>query len=183
MAADLRTARLFLRRWRDEDRAPFAALNADPVVMEHFPAPLERGESDALVEAIGAHFDEHGYGLWALERRDDGAFLGFAGLNTVGFEAHFTPAVEVGWRLARGAWGHGYASEAGAAALHRGLREVDRVVSFTATSNTRSEAVMRRLGMRRSGTFEHPMVPEGDRLRRHVLYVAHRRAGAVRDRL
>src|SRR5690349_17076647 len=97
---ELSTDRLLLRRWRAEDRAPFAAMNADPVVMEHFPAPLDRAASDALVDRIERSFDERGYGLWALERREDGAFLGFTGLLDVGFAAPFAPTLEVGWRLA-----------------------------------------------------------------------------------
>ena len=168
--SELRTARLLLRRWRDEDRAPFAALNADPVVMEHFPAVLTREQSDALVGRIEAHFDEHGYGLWALEV--DGAFAGFTGLAWQTYEASFTPALEVGWRLARSAWGHGYATEAATAALTRGLQEVDSVVSTTARTNVRSQRVMQRIGMRRELEFDHPRVPEGHPVRPHVLYRA-----------
>ena len=108
---ELRTRRLVLRRWRDEDREPFAALNADPLVMEHFPAPLSRAESDDMVDRIEAHFDEHGWGLWAAEVVGSGTFIGFIGLWAPRFEAHFTPAVEVGWRLAHEHWGHGYAPE------------------------------------------------------------------------
>lgn len=166
----LRTERLVLRRWREDDREPFAVLNADPLVMGHFPQPLTRAQSDALVDRIEAGFDEHGFGLWAVEA--DGAFVGFTGLSVPAFEAPFLPSVEVGWRLARSAWGRGWATEAAAAALAvgfgpLGLREV---VSFTAVENARSEAVMQRLGMTRVGEFEHPRLPEDHRLRRHVLY-------------
>ena len=168
--SDLRTARLRLRRWRDEDREPFAALNADPVVMEHFPATLTRAESDALVDRIEAHFDEHGYGLWAVEAH--GAFVGFTGLAWQTYEASFTPALEVGWRLRRSAWGSGYATEAATAALARGLEDVDSVVSTTALTNLRSQRVMQRIGMRRALEFEHPRVPDGHPLRPHVLYRA-----------
>ena len=145
--SELRTARLLLRRWRDEDRAPFAAMNADPVVMEHFPSPLTRQESDALVDRIEAHFDEHGYGLWAVEA--DGVFIGFTGLVWQTWEASFTPALEVGWRLARAAWGRGYATEAASAALGVafGAAALARVWSITAVTNVRSQAVMRRLGL------------------------------------
>lgn len=160
-----------LRAWRDADRGPFAELNADPEVMEHFPAPLSREQSDAMVDRIVAHHAEHGYGLWALEV--DGRFAGFVGLSTASFPAPFTPAVEVGWRLARWAWGRGAASTA----ARRVLRAapgfgIEEVLSFTATSNTRSVAVMERIGMVRDpdGDFEHPRVPEGSPLRRHVLY-------------
>ena len=166
--SELRTPRLVLRRWRDADRAPFAVMNADPVVMEHFPATLTREQSDALVDRIEAHFDEHGYGLWALDA--DGAFLGFTGLVWQTYEASFTPALEVGWRLVRSAWGHGYATEAATAALALGLERVDSVISTTAVSNVRSRRVMQRLGMRFERQFEHPRVPEGHPVRPHVLY-------------
>jgi ribosomal-protein-alanine N-acetyltransferase len=168
------TERLLLRRWRDDDRAPFAALNADPEVMRHFPARLTREESDALVDRAEQHFERHGYGLWALERRDTGAFIGFTGLAVPRFEAHFTPAVEVGWRLARSAWGAGYASEAARAALAVGFGEagLDEIVSFTVPANTRSRAVMARIGMTHDprDDFDHPGLPEGHPLRPHVLY-------------
>ena len=168
--SELWTARLLLRRWREADRAPFAALNADPLVMEHFPAVLTRADSDALVERIEAHFDEHGYGLWAVEA--DGAFVGFTGLAWQAYEASFTPALEVGWRLARSAWGRGWATEAATAALAVGLEHVSSVVSTTALTNERSQRVMQRLGMRRELEFDHPRVPEGSPLRPHVLYRA-----------
>ena len=168
MTAEVQTPRLLLRRWRDRDRAPFAALNADPEVMRHFPAPLTRAESDALVDRIEAGFEREGFGWWALEVRVTGAFAGFAGLGRVGFEAPFTPAIEVGWRLARPAWGHGYATEATLAALQAaGLPEV---VSFTAVANARSRAVMERLGMTFESEFDHPRLAPGHPLRRHVLY-------------
>ncbi len=164
----LRSPRLLLRRWRPADRAPFAALNADPEVMRYFPAPLSPAESDALVDRIEAAFEREGWGLWALEERATGAFLGFTGVARVGFEAHFTPAVEVGWRLARAAWGRGYATEAARTALEHAA--LDAVVSFTAVANARSRAVMERLGMTFAGEFEHPRLPAGHPLRRHVLY-------------
>jgi RimJ/RimL family protein N-acetyltransferase len=166
------TARLVLRRWRPEDRAPFAALNADPAVMEHFPAPLTRAESDVLVDSIEARLERDGWGWWAVEQ--GGMFIGFTGLSRVTFEAPFTPAVEIGWRFARSAWGHGYATEAAraAAAFAFGELALDGLVSFTAAGNTRSRAVMERLGMRRDpgADFDHPSVPAGHVVRRHVLY-------------
>ena len=171
---EVSTNRLQLRGWRDADRAPFAAMNADPVVMEHFPAPLDRAASDALVDRFLEHWAEHGFGIWAVERRDDAQFIGFAGMYRPSFEAHFTPAVEVGWRLAREAWGHGYATEAGAAALRFGFEHarLDEIVSFTVPANERSWRVMERIGMHRdpAGDFDHPRIPPGHRLRRHVLY-------------
>lgn len=179
--AELVTERLLLRRWRGEDRDPFAALNADPVVMEHFPAPLTRAQSDDLADRIEAHLDEHGWGLWAVEVRETGRFCGFTGLAPATFEAPFTPAVEVGWRLAHWSWGHGYATEAARAALAHGFEvlRLDEIVSFTTTTNVRSQRVMQRLGMARDdqGDFDHPNVPDGHRLRPHVLYRV--RAGQV----
>ncbi|WP_336922396.1 GNAT family N-acetyltransferase [Aquipuribacter sp. SD81] len=168
------TERLVLRGFTDADREPFAALNADPAVMEHFPEPYGQARSDAFVDRILRRWLERGYGLWALERRDTGAFIGYTGLWPAEFEAPFTPAVEVGWRLAREHWGHGFASEAARESLRFGFTEVGlaEVVSFTATPNERSWRVMERIGLRRvvDGDFDHPGVPEGHRLRRHVLY-------------
>jgi RimJ/RimL family protein N-acetyltransferase len=172
--AELRTERLLLRRWREEDRRPFAAINADPEVMEFFPAPLVREESDELLERIERGFERHGFGLWALELRESGELIGFAGLAVTAFEAHFMPAVEVGWRLARPAWGKGYATEAGRASLDHAFGELglEEIVSMTTVRNRRSRAVMERLGMTRdpADDFDHPTLPPGDPLRPHVLY-------------
>lgn len=166
------TERLLLRAWRPEDLAPFAALNASTEVMEHFPATMTKEESDAVADRFQQGIDERGWGAWVAERKEDRAFMGFIGLVPVAFDAEFTPAVEVGWRLDRPYWGHGYASEGGRAALDYafGTIGLDRVVSFTACTNHRSEAVMVRIGMSRVGEFDHPRLPEGHRLRRHVLY-------------
>jgi RimJ/RimL family protein N-acetyltransferase len=169
---EIRTARLLMRPWRDEDREPFAAMNADPVVMEHFPAPLTREESDAFVDRIETHFTTHGYGLWVLE--DETGFLGFTGLNWATFDAPFNPSLEVGWRLKREAWGKGYATEAATEALRRGLQVEPRITSFTALVNGRSWRVMERIGMRRDIGFDHPRVPDGHPVRPHILYVADR---------
>lgn len=170
----LRTARLVLRPWRPDDLDAFAALNADPAVMEHFPAPLDRAESDALAARIAAHFDRHGYGLWAVEEPGVCAFAGYVGLAWRDFPAPFTPAVEIGWRLARECWGRGYATEAGRRVLDFAFDEagLDEVVSFTVPANRRSRAVMERLGLARDpdGDFDHPVLPDGHPLRRHVLY-------------
>ena len=172
----IRTARLLLRQWRDEDLEPFARLNADPEVMRHFPATLDRSTSDAVADRIRKHIDEHGWGLWAVEVLDGArqGFAGFPGLARPRFDAHFTPAVEVGWRLRRGVWGNGYATEAAEAALAFGFRELglEEIVSFTATGNIRSIAVMKRLGMHTDPAedFDHPALVEGSPLRRHVLY-------------
>jgi RimJ/RimL family protein N-acetyltransferase len=168
------TERLILRRWREDDRLPFAAMNADPDVMRHFPSVMTKEQSDALVDRIEQGFDEHGYGLWALEVRDSGEFIGFTGLILQTFEAHFTPAVEIGWRLARPAWGHGYAIEAARKALAYGFGEagLDEIVSMTTVGNERSRSVMERLGMTRdpADDFEHVRIPEGSPIRPHVLY-------------
>jgi RimJ/RimL family protein N-acetyltransferase len=168
----LTTPRLLLRGWRPEDREPFAALNASPEVMEHFPNTLTRERSAELVDHFQAGIDERGWGAWAVERKEDGAFIGFIGLVPVNFDADFTPATEVGWRLDKPYWGNGYATEGARASLEYafGTLGLDRVVSFTALTNHRSEAVMVRIGMTRMGEFDHPRLPEGHRLRRHVIY-------------
>ncbi len=169
----IETERLILRDWREEDVQPFAAMNADPDVMRHFPATMTADESAALARACQAHIDANGFGLWAVERQADGAFLGFTGLRRVAPENPMAPAVEIAWRLARHAWGDGYASEAARAVLAFGFeRGLAEIVSFTATENERSQAVMRRIGMTRAADrdFDHPAVPEGHRLRPHVVY-------------
>jgi RimJ/RimL family protein N-acetyltransferase len=171
---ELVTDRLQLRQWRDADLPLFAALNADPEVMRYFPAPLTRTQSDEFAGYARETIERQGWGLWAVEVTDGPAFIGFVGLNRVTFEEHFTPAVEVGWRLARPFWGQGYATEAAAAAVSFAFErlELDEIVSFTSTSNEPSIRVMRRLGMRHdaAGDFDHPRVPEASPLRRHVLY-------------
>ena len=171
---DLRTERLLLRQWRDEDLAPFAALNGDPETMRYFTAPPTREESDALAERARGQIEDEGWGLWAVEVGGGAPFVGFVGLSRPGFEEHFTPAVEVGWRLAREHWGRGYATEAGRAALAFGFEELglEEIVSFTSILNEPSWRVMERLGMSHNPAddFEHPRVPVGHPLRPHVLY-------------
>lgn len=168
------TARLRLRPWRDEDLAPFARLCADPRVMQHMPDVLTAQESGEFAARIRRHFEEHGFGLWAIEVPGVTPFAGFVGLTRVAFEAHFTPAVEVGWRLAAEHWGRGYATEGARAALDHafGPLALREVVSMTVAANQRSWRVMERIGMTRSPAddFDHPRLPEGHRLRRHVLY-------------
>ena len=170
----VRTERLLLRGWQAADLEPFAAINADPRVTEFLPKPLTQTESDALVDRFVESWTDEGFGQWAIERLEDGAMLGFTGLLRPRFEAHFTPAVEIGWRLAADAWGHGYATEAAEAALRHGFEQIglDEIVSFTVPANSRSRAVMERIGMSRdpADDFDHPLLPEGDRLRGHVLY-------------
>ncbi len=163
-----------LRRWRDCDRDGFAALNADPVVMAHFPSVLTRERSDAVMDLIEAGFDRDGFGLWAVQERASGELVGLTGLARVPFPAPSTPAVEVGWRLFPRFWGRGYATEAAAAALGFGFGAggLAEIVAMTTPANTRSIAVMERLGMTRDAAddFDHPRLPAGHRLRRHVLY-------------
>ncbi len=173
----LQTERLILRPWRESDRAPWRALNADPEVMAHFPAPLTAAESDHWFEVNRDRVDEHGWGLWAVEVAGGAPFIGFVGLAVPGFEASFTPCVEVGWRLAHDHWGRGYAPEAARAALAHGFGELgfDEIVSFTAVGNTRSRRVMEKLGMVKAFEFDHPTLPDHP-LERHVLY------GLGRDR-
>ena len=153
---ELRTERLIMRRWRDEDRAPFAAMTADPEVQRYFPAPLTRAEADAFIDQMEAEFDERGWSLWALEVQETGAFIGYTGLEIPGFEEHFTPAVEVGWRLAREAWGHGYATEAAQAALDWLWRSVDtdEILSLIPDDNPASARVAARLGFTTAETRE-----------------------------
>jgi len=173
-ALKLRTPRLLLRQWRDSDDAPFAALNADPMVMAHFPRRLTAEESRASADRYAAQLEVDGYGIWAVEVLGTGEFVGFVGLARPPWPAAFTPCVEIGWRLARSAWGQGYATEGARAVLRLAFTQValPEVVSFTAVANRRSRAVMERLGMHRDPAedFDHPRVPDGDPTRRHVLY-------------
>jgi len=163
------TPRLILRRWRESDRAPFAAMNADPRVMEFFPATLTREESDSLVDRAEAALERQGFGTLAAELRATGDFIGYIGLAVPSFEAHFTPCVEIGWRLAAAHWGRGYATEGARAVLDRWTGDL---VSFTTAANVRSRRVMEQLGFTRDPAedFDHPRIPEGHPLRRHVLY-------------
>ncbi len=174
MVPTLTTARLRLRSWQDADLDPFAALNADPRVMEHFPATLDRAQSDAFAIRARTKLAERGFGLWALEVCDSAPFVGYAGLAEPSFQAHFIPCMEIGWRLAYDHWGRGYASEAASAVVEHvfGTLALSEIVAFTAVSNWRSRRVMERLGMHRTPTedFDHPNIPEGHPLRPHVLY-------------
>ena len=169
----LSTDRLLLRQWRESDREPFAQLNGDSETMRYFPSTLVRAQSDALIDRCSAQIAEQGWGLWAVEVVGGARFIGFVGLNRPGFEAPFTPAVEVGWRLARAYWGNGYATEAARAAVAYGFGELGlaQIVAFTTTMNQPSRRVMERLGMTHDPTddFDHPLTPDWP-LRRHVLY-------------
>ena len=179
---ELRTERLLLRDWREEDLDPFAELNADPVAMEHFPSALSAAQSAQMVERIRERWFDDGLSWWAVESRDTGEFLGAVGLMRVDFDAPFNdparPSIEAGWRLRRAAWGHGYAPEAAVAALRWGFDErgADEIVAFTVVTNERSRRVMEKIGMVHDadGDFGHPRVESGSPQRRHVLYRATR---------
>jgi RimJ/RimL family protein N-acetyltransferase len=170
--AELRGSRVLLRGWQPGDAEPFAALNADPVAMEYFPAPLSRADSDAMIGRAQAGLAERGWGWWCLEIESTCA--GFVGLSMPTFDAHFTPCVEVGWRMATRFWGNGYATEAARLAVDFGFRRLglSEIVSFTTVTNWRSRRVMERLGMRRKpeDDFDHPRIAPGHPLRAHVLY-------------
>jgi RimJ/RimL family protein N-acetyltransferase len=178
---EIETPRLRLRAWKPEDRAPFAALNADPRVVEFLPGPLAREESDAVADRIEAHFAAHGFGWWAVEIPSVAPFVGFIGLARPRFTAHFTPCVEIGWRLAAEHWGRGYATEGARAALEFGFTRLglSEIVSLTVPANIRSRRVMEKLGLTHNPAddFDHRFLPEGHRLRRHVLYRLERPAG------
>jgi RimJ/RimL family protein N-acetyltransferase len=182
----LATDRLLLREWRDEDRDPFAAVNADARVMEHFPAALSRVESDGLVDRIVAHWRDDGHGLWAVERTSDGAFLGFTGLAAPTGTPGMPPFVEVGWRFAVEAWGHGYATEAARAAVDWGfdVLALYEIASWTTVANLKSRAVMERIGMTHdpADDFDHPRIPVGHPQRRHVMYRLRRPDSIPADR-
>lgn len=168
------TERLRLRQWRESDLAPFFALACDPRVMEFLLPIPTRADSDAMAARIEAGIAEKGWGLWAVEDKASGEFIGFTGLNVPVATLPFSPCVEIGWRFARHAWGKGCASEAARGALQVGFKQLglDEIVAFTGTANLRSAAVMERIGMTEdlAGAFDHPLVPEGHALRRHRLF-------------
>ena len=184
--AILTTDRLILRRWRDSDGEPFARLNADPRVMEYLPAILTREESDRLADRIEDHFSEHGFGLYAAELRDERWFIGFIGLAIPSFEAAFTPCVEIGWRLSAEHWGKGLATEGARAVMREAFDnlQIPELVSFTVPENFRSRRVMEKIGMRHdpADDFDHPSLPDGHALRRHVLYRLSRATSASPNR-
>jgi RimJ/RimL family protein N-acetyltransferase len=166
------TERLLMRRWRDADREPYAALNADPEVMRYFPAVQDRATSDEGVDRMEALFERQGFGLWALELTETGQFLGFTGLNPMPDGVPGAGGMEVGWRLARHAWHRGYATEAATAAVDVAFNGLglDELWSLTAVLNEPSQAVMRRIGMTLFARFEHPRIEPGSPIRPHVAY-------------
>lgn len=164
--------RLRLRPWHEADAGAFAAMNADPEVMRHFAAPLSRAESDAFLHALMAHQAAHGFCFWCVERRAVPGAIGMCGLMRVPWQARFTPAVEIGWRIAVAHWRQGHAEEAARLALAAGFGPLGlaEIVAFTVPANEPSWRLMEKLGMRGDGDFEHPRLPEGHPLRRHRLY-------------
>ena len=182
----IETARLLLRHWKLDDREPFFRINSDPRVMEFMPKLLSRAESDLFVERIENHFRKYSFGLYALELREDRSFIGFVGLSVPGFEAHFTPCVEIGWRLAANQWGQSLATEGAQAVLIHAFEvlKLEEVVSFTTATNARSRRVMEKIGMthKSADDFDHPNLPEGHPLRPHVLYRVQRPANARQPR-
>jgi RimJ/RimL family protein N-acetyltransferase len=170
----IRTERIALRRWREEDREPFARLNADPRAMEFQPSVLSREQSDRFVDYIETQFLENGFTLYATELQQQQRFIGFIGIHLPRFEAAFTPCVEIGWRLAPDVWGQGLATEGGLAVVRHSFEvlDLDELVSFTARINTKSQRVMQKIGMSRDPAedFDHPKLPVGHPLRHHVLY-------------
>lgn len=168
----IRTSRLLMRRWQDSDREAFAALNADAETMRYFPSTMDRAASDAFADLIEERFANQGFGLWALEVADTGHFIGFTGLNPMPADVPGAGGFEVGWRLARHAWHHGYATEAARASLDVAFNGVGlaEIWSMTAVLNEPSQAVMRRIGLTEYTRFEHPRVPEGSPIRPHVTY-------------
>lgn len=168
----LHTPRLTLRPWREQDLEPLFALNGDADSMRHFPSVLTRAESDAWAARLQAHFDTHGWGFWVVEERDGAPFVGVVGLLNIPWQAHFTPAVEIGWRIAPGHRRRGFAEEAARAALDFGFGTVGlaEIVAFTIPANEASSRLMERLGMTPDGRFDHPRLPEGHAMRQHLLY-------------
>jgi RimJ/RimL family protein N-acetyltransferase len=166
------TERLLLRQWRETDKVPFSELNADPRVMEYFPSLSSRLESDSIAERCKLLIAERGWGFWAVELKHSRIFIGFVGLHVPSDDLPFSPCVEIGWRLAYEHWGKGYATEAALEALRVGFQNLllDEIVSFTTVGNHRSQAVMKRIGMTMSETFDHPALPKESSLRQHCLY-------------
>jgi RimJ/RimL family protein N-acetyltransferase len=170
----LTTERLVLRPWTQSDLEPMAAMNADSRVMEYFPGIKSRAESEKEMESLQEHIEKYGWGFWAASLRETGQWIGLIGLKHVSIAAHFTPAIEVGWRLSQPFWGKGFATEGARASLQYGFEvlKVPEIVSYAPTQNIPSRRVMERIGMRHDpkDDFDHPRLPEGHPLRRHVLY-------------
>lgn len=172
MTSVLETERLRLRPLRDSDAAPFSLINLDPAVMEFFPATLPPEKTAQYIKKAQRHLADHGFSKWAIERRDTGDFIGITGVVTIDFDAPFSHLPEIGWRVSSAHWGQGFATEAARRAIEDVFERFDfpEIVAFTAASNTRSRRVMEKLGMRHDGEFDHPKLPTGHALQRHLLY-------------
>ncbi len=168
----IETDRLILRPWRDDDILPFFEINSDREVMEFLPKCLSLEETRQFYNRIVAEHNACGYGLYAVELKNSGSFIGYVGFHNFDFDAAFSPGVEIGWRLARAYWNQGYATEAAKACIAHAQKHAlfDEIYSFTTISNHRSERVMQKIGMERLGTFSHPALPKDHRLAPHVLY-------------
>jgi RimJ/RimL family protein N-acetyltransferase len=168
----IETPRLILRQWQKSDQEPYINLNADPEVMEYFPSIKTPPETLAQIDRLSTYIDKNGFGFWAVERKDNHQFIGFTGICEPGFEAHFTPCIEIGWRLSKENWRQGFATEAALACLDFGFDKlsISEIYSFTAIHNKRSEKVMQRIGMSKAGEFDHPLIAGEHWLKRHVVY-------------
>ena len=167
-----RTERLIIRDWKDEDITPFTEMNSDPEVMKYFPSALTPEKSLEFFERITAAIKEKGYGLFAAELAETNELIGFVGFAGPRFEAWFTPCIEIGWRLRKKFWGRALAPEGAAACLEMGFNEFGfaDIFSFTSEINAPSRRVMEKIGLSHIGDFDHPNIPEGNALRKHVLY-------------
>jgi len=173
----IETPRLILRQWKTSDYDPYIQLNQDSDVMEFFPSVSTKEETLAQIDRFITHIDQHGYGFFAVERKDNGQFIGFTGLSRPRFEAYFMPCVEIGWRLSKANWGQGFATEAALACLDFGFDiGLDEIYAFTSVHNKKSEHVMLKAGMLKQGEFEHPLIEDGHFLKQHVLYKISRAA-------
>ena len=168
----IETPRLILRQWQQSDHKPYIKLNADPEVMKFFPAVKTPGETSAQIKRLTDYINEHGYGFFAVERKDNHEFIGFTGLTKPGFEAYFTPCIEIGWRLSKENWGYGFATEAATGCLDFAFCQLklSEIYAFTAVQNIRSEMVMQRIGMNKVGEFDHPLIADGHFLKKHIIY-------------
>ncbi|MBS1608454.1 MAG: GNAT family N-acetyltransferase [Bacteroidetes bacterium] len=182
MSYIISTKRLGLRKWKDEDIQPFTLLNADTEVMQYFPSTLSKDQTLNMIRRIKKDFAKNGFGLYAVEIKESLEFIGFTGFSIPAFEAFFTPCIEIGWRFKKEVWGNGFATEAAIACLQFGFKqlEFDKIVSFTAAVNNKSENVMKRIGMQNTGEFDHPGIDKSSSLCRHVLYEI-KRAGFLRE--
>jgi ribosomal-protein-alanine N-acetyltransferase len=168
----IETERLYLRQWQPEDAVTYVTMNADKEVMRYFPSVLTEEQSRDHIRRITGQIDHHGYGLFAVERKDDHSFIGFTGFAYPKFEAFFTPCIEIGWRIDKKQWNKGFATEAAMACLPFGFEKLGlkEIYSFTSEHNTASEKVMQKIGMKKEGEFDHPLLDEGHYLQKHILY-------------